>query len=132
MDEDYIQEYWLKFENENRDRTPFDENKLPELSRAARDRDLEKATSLISQGADLNEKCYDLTPLHYAILNYCDEIAIILISKGANINEKSDIGDNCLTMAADYECVEIMKTLISEGLDYQESMDHYEKMGRNC
>ncbi len=76
--------------------------------------DLELAELLIENGADIsipNVGNTDLTPLHSAIVNDKEDVALYLIDKGANVDA------TMLAAAAAKDNTNIMLALINKGID---------------
>jgi len=87
------------------------------LHEAAADGDIEQVKSLLSKGADVNEKRGLGTPLHYASEKGRTEVAKLLISQGAYVNatgwrEQKPL--HCAAMRGDKQTVEL---LLSKGAD---------------
>jgi ankyrin repeat protein len=85
--------------------------------------DVQKASDLISQGADVNAKIsyFDQTPLTLAISvahTSCSAsvtIARLLIDKGADINVPNNVGWPLLVYAACSNCTDMVKLLLEKG-----------------
>jgi len=93
------------------------------LRRAAYDGDIEQVKSLISKGADVNEKGrWGITPLHLASREGHAEVARLLISKGAYLNSVSENAPglnemtplHCAAASGNKQTVEL---LLSEGAE---------------
>ena len=83
-----------------------------QLHQAAAAGDLEQVKSLISKGADINEKNKNgWTPLHTASWNGRKDVADALIAEGANVNDTDVSGQTPLHLAADFGN-EFMSTLL--------------------
>jgi hypothetical protein len=89
------------------------QNYIKMLHQAVRDYDTPHIRSLLSKGADINEKDWlGYTPLHWAAYFGYPDVAEILISEGANPNLMSDTGRIAPEVATDmgYEhLVEVLR-----------------------
>lgn len=82
--------------------------------------DIEKAKTLIEEGAEINARLLYLDPqfpLHYALMYGQPEIARLLIEKGADINVQNDLGLTPLHYALMMVEPEIARLLIEKGAD---------------
>ncbi len=78
---------------------PGAENENP-LHKAARDGDIEAAITLLSDGANVDEKnSQGLTPLHMIALNGRTDMAELLIEHGAEINQRESYTGKLTPMA---------------------------------
>jgi ankyrin repeat protein len=79
---------------------------------------LKYITSLVSNGADVNEKGEDgCTPLHLAASNSSIKIVKFLVSNGADVNAKLEDGMTPLHLAAGNGYLKISKFLVSKMVD---------------
>jgi ankyrin repeat protein len=92
------------------------QKKYTALMVASREGDLELATWLVDNGADVNAKTKDgHTALMYAAFNRYPEIVKLLISKGADVNARSTQGHTALTEATMEESKLIINYLNGAG-----------------
>ncbi|MBW2608621.1 MAG: ankyrin repeat domain-containing protein, partial [Deltaproteobacteria bacterium] len=79
--------------------------------------DINGVKALLDQGADINERFYEQTPLMYASAKGNNEMVNLLLKRGANINAGSKEGVSSLGVAAENTHVSTVKLLISKGAD---------------
>ena len=94
----------------------FAENKEEELHNACYQGDLDKATSLVKAGANIESRDYQLgiTPLHTACFGSSVEVVKFLIDQGANLESRTLILDTPLMMAATAGRNDTVQELISK------------------
>ena len=80
--------------------------------------DIDQVKSLISKGANINEKDQQgMIPLHLAILNRNEDIAVLLIAEGADVNARGKNSMTPLHFVAFRGSGEIAGLLIEKGAD---------------
>jgi len=80
--------------------------------------DIEEVKSMLSSGADINQKNrMGGTPLHTAIMNRQKPIAELLIAGGADVNAKTNSGQTPLSEAVKSGDKEIVEQLIAKKAD---------------
>jgi hypothetical protein len=91
--------------------------------------DIEQVKSLLSKGADINEKNrLGGTPLHTALLNKKEAIAELLISKGADLNVRDNHGRTPLFLAIETDQRKIAELLLTKNVD----VNAVARMGQNA
>jgi len=94
------------------------ETRTQNLHQAIINGDIEHVKSLLSKGADINEKNrLGGTPLHTAMMNGKWEIAELLISKGPDLNAKDNRQRTPLYLAVEKNQKKIVEILIAKGVD---------------
>ena len=81
------------------------------------DNDIDAVEALIADGAKVNVKDYDGTPLHTAAWCGCTEIVKMLIDAGADVNAKNSYGNTPLDLAVRYGHADVVNLLIDAGAD---------------
>ncbi|MBN1805147.1 MAG: ankyrin repeat domain-containing protein [Sedimentisphaerales bacterium] len=95
--------------NQNSDKT---------LTEAVAEGDINQARSLLSQGAEINQKNrMGWTLLHMAVRNQNKEIAELLTTKGADMNLTDNRGQTPLHLAVNTGQKEMVQLLVSKGAD---------------
>ncbi|UCC96497.1 MAG: ankyrin repeat domain-containing protein [Phycisphaerales bacterium] len=80
--------------------------------------DVDEVNSLLSKGADINQKNrMGGTPLHTAMMNRQKAIVELLIAKGADVNARNSSGDTPLALAVKAGQKDIVEQLIAKGAD---------------
>ena len=80
--------------------------------------DIEEVKSMLSSGADINQKNrMGGTPLHTAIMNRQKAIAELLIAGGADVNAKTNSGQTPLSEAVKSGDKELVEQLIAKKAD---------------
>lgn len=87
------------------------------LHQAARDGDIARVKLLISNGADVNEKVNNVTPLHRASERGHKEIVELLVQNGADVNAKGNQNWTPLHLAATWGKKDVAEILIAKGAD---------------
>ena len=90
------------------------------LHDAAYDGKLAEVKTLVSQGADVNQKNADgAYPLNYAAAGNQLEVLHYLIAQGANVSAQDDVGDTALHCATRYGGgqVETVSLLLNAGIN---------------
>ena len=86
------------------------------LHQVSRDHDIEKIQSLLSEGANVNEKDWlGYTALHWAIYFGYIDVAKVLLSEGANPNIQSDTGRTPLQIATEMRYEKLVELLRMQG-----------------
>ena len=94
------------------------EVELPPISEAARNGDLAKVKSFVSEGIIVDTKdARQRTPLYMAVSEGKKDVAEYLISQQANINTRRDDGDSPLMAAARNGNLDMAKMLVEKGAD---------------
>ncbi|MGB6976775.1 MAG: ankyrin repeat domain-containing protein [Gammaproteobacteria bacterium] len=72
-----------------------------DLIDAVRANDVEQVKILLQEGADPNfcEDMSGITPLHFAAINNCLEIVLLLVAAGAKLNARTSEGERPLDIA---------------------------------
>jgi len=80
--------------------------------------DIEEVKSMLSSGADINQKNrMGGTPLHTAIMNRQKEIAMLLIAGGADVNARANGGQTPLSEAVRIGDKDLVEQLIAKKAD---------------
>jgi ankyrin repeat protein len=88
------------------------------LHDAAKEGDLAKVKSLITEGSDVNIADENgTTPLHFAADRGHIDVVELLISKGADVNAETKRGFTPLHWAAQQDHKDVVELLISKGAD---------------
>jgi len=98
----------------------INESPIREITNAAKLKNLLKVEEIVTKYPDMvNARDKDgRTPLHYASMNGCNEIAKFLVNKGAKLNVSDDlIGDTPLHQASEYGRINIVKLFLMNGVD---------------
>lgn len=89
-----------------------------ELHKAAMTGDMEKARTLLSQGANVNEvDQFKETPLYKALAYGKYDVALLLINKGADVNFLGGVLDIPLIKLAVYGNAEVVRALLDKGVN---------------
>jgi ankyrin repeat protein len=98
---------------------------LPPLNLAAYFGEMDRVRSLLSGGADVNQKdVAQYTPLHCAVLGDNREIVELLIDRGADIEARQCGNETPLFCACAWGYLEIAKLLIGEGAEVSARAGH--------
>lgn len=94
------------------------EKRARTLHDAVIDGDAGEVKSMLSSGADINQKNrMGGTPLQTAIMNRQKDIALLLIDSGANVNNRDNSGQTPLSEAVKIGDKEIIEKLIAKKVD---------------
>ena len=86
------------------------------LHEAVKKGDIKGVETLLSEGANVNEKDEDGdTPLHFSALNGHADVSKVLLENGANVNAVSESKWTPLHRAAFYGHIDVMKLLMMNG-----------------
>jgi ankyrin repeat protein len=98
---------------------------IPPLHLAAYFGEMDRVRSLLSGGADVNQKdVAQYTPLHCAVLGDNKEIVQLLIDRGADIEARKSGNETPLFCACAWGYLEIAKLLIGEGAEVSARAGH--------
>ncbi|MDH5681199.1 MAG: ankyrin repeat domain-containing protein [Spirochaetota bacterium] len=89
---------------------------------------LKIAELLLNEGADINDRDLgkvnpDWRPIHYAIINKKNKMAIYLMKKGAELNVKTKDGGTPLHFASSTELTDVIEELIKGGAELNPKTD---------
>ena len=88
------------------------------LINASADGNIQTATSLIDNGADVNESVRGgVTPLFYAVIREKPEMVKLLLDKGADVNAKTILGYTSLHASVSPGNISIVQMLLEKGAD---------------
>lgn len=83
----------------------------------------QNAIFLMNEGADMHSKSSDATrnwlPIHYATKSGAMDLVLEMLNRGANPNDKTSFGLNCLHIACEFGHPDLVKHLISLGMDIE-------------
>ena len=100
--------------------SPAADKKAEELIQAIKDKNTERATKLINEGANvnfLNKADANNSPLMYAVVQDDAAVAELLLNKGAELEQKNSRGETALAQSALSSRARMCKLLISRGAD---------------
>jgi ankyrin repeat protein len=100
-------------------------NKDTDLIKAVKNNDLMSIQTLLSEGADVNAKEYDMTALMYASSNNRADTVKLLLDNSANVNAKSTDGTTAIYIASEKGYADVVKLLIDKKVDVNAKTSTY-------